>query len=218
MTSRHIHYVLFGLIGLLVIGLMGGAYQTDKLLTAQATKLVSLKAKSSALDKEQLSLKSVKKQLALYSDLNKTVSSIIPQDKDQANAVREIVNIAAKNKITLGSITFPASTLGTTSFSKPTPGGASTSSKPFTTPATTSKTSSLSQLQPIKDIPGVYNLQITIQGDANVPVPYDQFIAFLSDLEHNRRTAQVNTITLVPDIKDARNLTFSIILDEYIKP
>lgn len=223
MNSKRVHLVMTGIIGLLLVGLVAGAYGANGLLTKQATKLTTLKAKSSALDKERASLLVAKKQVLKYAELNKIVMSIVPQDKDQAVAVREIVSIANKNGISLGSVTFPASSLGTGAAPAPIAGGASGgaaggSTKPFNTPGSTSKNNGLSQLQPVKNIPGVYDLQIAVQGDPTVSVPYTQFIAFLSGLEHNRRTAQVSTIALQPDTKNSKNITFSLTLDEYLKP
>ncbi len=220
MSSKRVHLIMVIIIGLLIVGLVAGAYGANGLLTKQATNLTALKAKNSALDKEQTSLVLAKRQIQKYADLNKIVMSIVPQDKDQAVAVREIVTIADKNGIKLGSVTFPASSLGVGATAAPTAAGAASaaSSKPFTTPGSTSKNNGLSQLQVVKNIPGVYDLQITVQGDPNSSVPYTQFIGFLSDLEHNRRTAQVSTIALQPDTKNSKNVTFSLTLDEYLKP
>lgn len=216
MNSKRTYFTMVAIIGLLFAGLVLGAYGTSVVLTSQAVKLTKLKAKSAALEQEQTALILAKKQVARYKDLNKIVTSVVPQDKDQAESVREIVNIANQNSIALGSITFPASTLGVSVGTATVPGGGITN-KPFSGTGT-SKSSSLSQLIPVKNIPGVYNLQITVQGDPTASVPYSSFINFLSSLEHNRRTAQVNTITIVPDAKNSKNVTFSLSLDEYIKP
>lgn len=220
MNGQRVYYLMIGLITILVIGLFAGAYETNSLLGSQATSLTKLKAKSKALGKEQQSLISAKRQIKANSDFNAIATSIVPQDKDQAKAVREIVNIASNNGIALGSITFPASTLGASV--APVPGASSAAgkapAKPFANSGSNSKSSALSQLQPVKNIPGVYDLQIMVSGDPSQSVDYNQFISFLADLEHNRRTAQVSAITLSPDPKNAKNLTFSLTLDEYIKP
>lgn len=220
MNGKRVYYLMLGLIAILVIGLLAGAYETNTLLGSQAAGLTKLKAKSKALEKEQQSLVSAKRQIKANSDFNAIATSIVPQDKDQAKAVREIVNIAGNNGVALGSITFPASTLGLSA--APVAGATSAAgtapAKPFANSGSNSKSSALSQLQPVKNIPGVYDLQIVVSGDPSQSVGYNQFIAFLADLEHNRRTAQVSAITLSPDPKNAKNLTFSLTLDEYIKP
>ena len=215
MTSKRVYYLMVALISLLLIGLVAGAYGASTVLTTKAVNLTQLKAKSKALSKEQQQLVRAKKQIADNAELNKIVSRVVPQDKDQAEAVREIVSIASNNKIVLGSITFPASSLGSSSTGPAS--GAGANAKPFSSGAA-SKNSGLSQLQPVKNIPGVYDLQITVQGDPKTPVPYSQLLGFLSDLEHNRRTAQVSTITIVPDKDNTKLITFSLTLDEYIKP
>ncbi len=215
MTSKRFHALLMAGLAVLFLGLLGGAYATNKLLMGQADKLTALKAKNLALDQERVSLNRARQDIKKYDSLDKIAKAVVPQDKNQAEAVREIVKIAAANDVSLAAISFPASTLGTL------PGGASSSSSASASPAAaggSSKTGSLSQLTKVTNIPGVYQLPIVIKGDANHPVQYEKFISFLSDLEHNRRTAQVETITLQPDTKNRDYVTFDLTLSEYIKP
>lgn len=194
MTSKRLYFVLLTLAGLLLIGLLGGAYGADKLLTAQSAKLVGNRLQISVLDEEQTQLAQAKHDVTKYQSLATVAKSVVPQDKDQAQTVREVVNIAQANGIALSSISFPTSTLG----------GA--------------QGTSLSQLTPVKGISGVYNLQLTVQSDSTKPIPYANFISFLSALEHNRRTALVSSIAIQPNDKDRNTLSFTLILDEYIKP
>jgi hypothetical protein len=207
MTSKRMYFVLLSLVGLMVIGLLGGAYGVNSLMGSEADKLTGLKAKQQALDQEQVGLSRAKKDIAKYAGLEKITRSVVPEDKSQAEGVREIVKIAAANNISLASITFPASTLGSTATGvKVAPSAGS------------SNAGRLSQLTAIKNIAGVYQLPITITGDSSRPVPYSKFISFLDALEHNRRTAQVSTVTLQPDINDRNLLTFNLTVMEYIKP
>jgi hypothetical protein len=215
MSSKRLHLILLATVGLLFIGLIGGTYGINKLLGTKATQLTALKAKSLALASEQISLNEAKKDIAKYADLEKIAQAVVPEDKDQADAVREIVNIAAANDVSLAAITFPASTLGTSNTGEP---GVPVSAAAPPPASAANQANALSQLTAVKNIPGVYQLLITINGDPNQSVPYSQFINFLSDLEHDRRTAQVNTITLQPDSNNPNNLTFALTLNEYIKP
>jgi len=219
-TSKRLYYLLVGLVSLLLLGLVGGAYGTNQLLASRAVKVTGLKAKSLALSQEQLSLANAKKEVQSYSDLLKITQTIVPEDKDQAEAVREIVNIAAANSIggvNLQQITFPASTLGATGAS--TGSGAATTAPASSSPAkANSSAGKLSQLVPVKNIPGVYDLLITIQSDPNKPIAYDSFVNFLGGLEHNRRTAQISAITLQPNVNNPNLLSFTLTLNEYIKP
>jgi hypothetical protein len=122
----------------------------------------------------------------------------VPQDKDQAETVQEIVSLAAKSGIPqLSSITFPPSSLGE-------PG------------AKTAK--GLTQVTPVSGIPGVYDLPITITQDNTAEVPYNSFLTFLTNLEQNRRTALVSSVSVVPDQTNPALISFTIIVDEYIKP
>lgn len=212
MTSRKLHTILLGLLALLFIALLGGTYGANQLLGRQADKLRSQKARSQALDQERLSINKAKRDIKKYSALNKIARSVVPQDKNQAQAVRQIVNIAAKNGVTLASVTFPASTLGNLTTPAASGGQAAAPS-----PSAGGGSGKLSQLTPVVNIPGVYQLPITIKSDQN-PVAYERFISFLSDLEHNRRTAQVESITLSPATDNSNLVTFELTLSGYIKP
>lgn len=220
MTPKRLYFTLVGSILTLLILMVAGTYGTNSLLTTRSNKLVQKKAKSQALAREQVSLVQAKKEVARYSGLQKITQSIVPEDKDQAEAVREIVNIAGANGVSLSSITFPASTLGGSSVSAT--AGSSTAgagvASSASSAAANAKAGRLSQLQAIPNIPGVYGLQLTVQSDSDRPVSYASFIGFLRDLEHNRRTAQISSINLQPTNDNPNLLTFTLILNEYIKP
>jgi hypothetical protein len=200
MNSKRTFFVLCAVLALMVIGLFGVTYIANGMITKQAATLKSQRLQIQTLDAESSALAQAKKDVAKYAEIAQIAKTIVPQDKDQAQTVREIVNIAGRQGIGIGSITFPTSSLGNT------PGVA--------TPSNASK----SQLLPVKAIPGVYFLQITVQSNDSTTVPYDKFISFLDALEHNRRTALVSAITLTPDPKNTKNVSFTLTLDEYLKP
>jgi len=199
MNSKKLFYGLIGLLVLLVVGVFAGVNEANTLLQKQSDSLVKLKATDKALAQEKVQLAKNKQDIKKYDQLNTIAKSVVPQDKDQAEAVREIVNLASQSGIgKISSIAFPASTLGGT--------------------AKTKATSPLTQVTPVKGIPGVYNLEITITQDANDTVPYGSFITFLSKLEQNRRTAQVSSINVTPDPKSPNLVSFTLVIDEFIKP
>jgi hypothetical protein len=204
MKAKQLYYVLLAGCCLTIAAFFGVGFLADKMLAGQASKLSALRALNNTAETQQASLIKDKKDIAKYSSLNTIAASIVPQDKDQAEAVRQIVNIATANGISqLSSITFPASTLGATT-------GAAK--------ASASTPNNLTQLTPVPGINGVYNLAITITQSANTPVPYTDFINFLSGLEKNRRTAQVTSVTLQPDAKNPNNVSFTLVINEFIKP
>jgi hypothetical protein len=205
-------YVFFGLIAavvILVFATGGGAYEANQLLAKQSTRLVALKLKDKDLTAQKLSLVRAEQDITKYAPLETVAKTIVPQDKDQAEAVREIVNIGSGSGISLSSITFSASTLGQARAIAPVNGVAGVAALPST---------KLTQVTPVVGIPGVYDLQINLQQSADSPVSYDSFINFLTKLEGNRRTAQVSSINLQPDPKNHSRLTFTLTLDEYLKP
>jgi hypothetical protein len=199
MNSKRLYYGLIIVLALLGIGILFSAREANTLLKNQSNTLVSLKANKQAADDQKTQLIQDKKDISTYSDLNTIAQSIVPQDKDQAEAVREIVDLANQSGISqLSSITFPPSTLGGTTAVK-TPNG-------------------LTQVTPVTNIPGVYDLQITVTQGSLTPIPYNDFITFLTKLEQNRRTAQVSSISITPDGKNPNMIAFTLVIDEFIKP
>lgn len=198
MNAKQLYIGLVGLLLLLGAAIPLSARHASSLLEKRSKALVSLKATAQATTAQQVQLIKDKKDIATYADLDTIAKSVVPQDKDQAETVREIVDLANASGITeLSSVEFPPSTLGGTSLK--TGGG-------------------LTQVAPVKGIPGVYDLQITVSQAATDEVPYSDFIAFLSRLEQNRRTAEVSSIDVQPDQKDPNQVAFTLVIDEFIKP
>ena len=199
MDNKKLGLILAGVASLLGIGLFASVFFANKLLSTKSVELSKLKAQSQVADELQISLRKNRADITKYADLNKIAKTVVPQDKNQAQTVSEIVKIANDSGITkLTSITFPASTLGGTGAAK--------------------AQASLTQVTPVKGIAGVYLLPITITQDSNNTVRYAQFITFLQKLENNRRTAQVSSISITPDGKNPNNISFTLIVNEYIKP
>jgi hypothetical protein len=209
MNAKHVYFAMIGCLVLLVGAIGGGTYLANQELVKQSRKLQDYKTQAEVVSREQAGLAKAKKDVARYTELEKIAKTIVPQDKDQARAVREIVNIAGAAGVKLTAVNFPASNLG----SKVPTAAAGGAAAPKADTG-----SALSQLKPIKDLSGVYNLQITVQADPNSPVPFDKFLDFLKRLENNRRTAQVTSIVLQPQTANRNLVSFTLTIDEFIKP
>ncbi len=200
MDNKRLNMLLIATALILAFGLLGSGILANRLLTAKSAELSKLKAQSQVASDLQEALKKNKADITRYAELNQIAKSVVPQDKDQAQTVGEIVKIATDSGIPkLTSITFPASTLG--------------SSAPGTKAPT-----GLTQVTPVKGTSGVYLLPITITQDASSAVSYEKLITFLQKLENNRRTAQVSAINIQPDSKNPNLISFSLTVNEYIKP
>lgn len=203
MTSKKYFYGLLGIFILLIALIIGGAVQGNMLLKKQSQKLTDLKVENAAVDMQQTALLQAKKDVEKYSSLENTLKSVVPQDKDQAKTVREIVQIAAQNNIPINSVTFENSTLGDP---KAATGGGAATTQPKTT---------LSQVKPVEGINGLYVLPIQIESKGKVSYP--DFLKFLEALEKNRRTSHVDSINIKPE-KTGKLLDFSLTINAYVKP
>lgn len=193
MDARKLNFILIAVVCLSILALFGGTYAANLVLQNQSKRVSDAKLHSMVLDEKQQQLAKARTDIAKYQSLADIAKHIVPQDKDQAQTVREIVRLAEENSIKLGAITFPSSSLG-------------------------GKGAAQSQLKAVKNIPGVYSLEIAIQSDSSSPSQYGSFLNFLDALEHNRRTALVNGITLQPSTTNPGSLTFTLNLSEYVKP
>jgi hypothetical protein len=193
LTAKRLYLLLLGSIVLAIALLFVSVYFATGLLKNKSKVIADARVTVQALEQKQLKLAKARTDIEKYQSLSDIARSIVPQDKDQAQAIREIVTIAAANGIKLGSITFPSSSLGDAKV-------------PY------------SQLKAVKTIPDVYSLDITIQSDTLAPAPFASLLSFLDALGHNRRTALVSGITLQPDAKTPDRLSFIITLSEYVKP
>ncbi|GEM_PF-246722 len=227
MSSQRIYYALIALVVVVIVGIFGGAYGINALLEKQSSKLVGTKAKLASLNQEQTELVRSKKDIATYTNLYDISKVIVPENKNQAETVRQITKLAAANGITLVSINFPESSLGSGVVNT----GTSSTSAPSTAPSAAPSPASnpkLSQLKAVPKIAGVYDLQLVVasSSDTNKLATYPQLINFLSALEQNRLTALVSKLAISPQVQYAPPtsskfqdlFSFTLTLDIYIKP
>lgn len=204
MTSKQLTYLLFGILGAICLAIVCGAYSINSLLQGRSDTLSALKSKSDDISNQQLQVLTDQQSLKKYADLNTIAQTVVPQDKNSDIVVRQIINLAAQSGISnlAGGITFPSSSLGSST--------STTGANP------NSSQNKLTQLTKVKGISGVYDLPITVQQSDTVS--YSHFITFLRKLQQNRRTANISSVSITPDTKNPSQVTFSLVIDEYIKP
>ncbi len=112
MTSKRYFFVLIGTLVLLLAIIIGGTVSGNIVLQKQSEKLLALKSENETIEMQQNALIQAKKYVERYSELDTIARSVVPQDKDQAKTVREIVKIAQENRIPIKSISFETSNLG----------------------------------------------------------------------------------------------------------
>ncbi|MDZ7744634.1 MAG: hypothetical protein U5K77_02630 [Candidatus Saccharibacteria bacterium] len=199
MTSKRLYMLLLVLLAILGVLSVSGAVYGNDWLKEQSEELNTLKAQSEMFDEQLVSLVQAKQDVQTYSDLETVARTVVPQEKDQARTVREIIALADSADVGIASISFPSSELGSDD-----------------APTSSSDDVSITQLEKVDGIPNLYHMNISVQG-AN-SVPYERLLNFLEKLEQNRRTAQVTNITVNPSTENRNNVNFSITLQVYIKP
>jgi hypothetical protein len=215
MNSKRLYCVLLGVIGLLGIAGIAGVAYGNSLLKRKTEQLTAVKTESVALDQQQRALIQAKKDIEKYSELEIIAKSVVPQEKDQARTVREIIKLAEDEDVLIDAITFPSSSLGTAAPKPATPAPTDGTTAPATaTPAAPTTT----QVKAVDGIPGLYQMEVNVTGRASQQLTYERLLAFLQRLEKSRRTSQVSSITINPQPSQRNLVSFNLIINIYLKP
>lgn len=202
--SKQMFYVMLAFVVLLIIAAGALTKFGLSVLQTKGDELTNLKEKQLVVKQREAALTRAKQDIKDYAELESISKAIVPQEKDQARTVREIVTIAQEAGIPIESIRFPSSSLGALKKS-------SSKTKKTNNPETT-------QLTPVPGTKGLYAMDITVQSSSGSPVPYSRLLLFLQKLEQNRRTAHVTNISITPSEGNRNFVTFTINLNVYIKP
>lgn len=218
MNSRKTFFAMIGLLVILIGALGFVIVKSNDYLKQQSDKLVAAKLDRTSLNEQQSALTKAKRDLEKYEELNKIAQSIVPQDKDQAKAVREIVTMANESGVTIKSITFDDSTLGQTAASTA-PAGDGNNGTGQAAAAPKEEAPPITQAQPVEGISGVYSVPVTITSTDNNN-SFANLLTFLSKLENNRRTAQVEQVNITSDISPTgqTRIDFVLIVNIFVKP
>lgn len=216
MTSKRLFYGLSASLVILAIATVTGTLFGAKFLEQRTRGIVDMKLEKAALDDQQVSLIQAKQDIEKYQELEQIAKSIVPQEKDQARTVREIIKLADESNVPIGNISFPASTLGQAPARAPAPapppaGESAAAPKPAPSVQT-------SQVIPVEGIPGLFQLEINVQSVGAAPVLYNDMLNFLSKLQKNRRTSHITNLSVTPSKQDRNTVTFTLVINAYIKP
>lgn len=211
MNSKKVFFFMVGLISVLGLMVFISLFVGSNLIKKQSERLVSLKLENKLLDEQQAALTQANKDIAKYSELESIAKQIVPQDKDQARTVREIIQIAEQNNIKIKSVTFTASNLGNKT---PTSQNSGEDNK---NQSSSQQVPVISQAKPVEGINGVYSVQMDIAPDDSSKYSYYQLINFMTDLENNRRTSQITRVKIDPDTTTGA-VGFTLTISTFIKP
>jgi hypothetical protein len=196
-TSKKLHLYLLILVALTLLFSFYIVSYSSGWLSDSSKDLTALREELLGLERKQLDLEIAKKTLKENGSVVDNLKLVLPSEKEQARVVQEIESIADTANVTISSVGFPSSTLGSAAVSAPKPQNSEPQAevKPATTPET------VSQAEPIKEIPGVQSINITIgtisSKDPSIKgVRYDEMMSLIRLFERNRRTMQIQSIDI----------------------
>lgn len=225
-TKKAYRYIL----GLFVVGLIASIWfvqYASGWLTSSSTELTTIRSEVEQLEKKRIGLEDAKKTLRDKDSDIETLEKVLPTDKDQARVVEEIYKIAAEAGVTIESVGFPASTLGNQTTPKPVVATDATTTNASDQPqqSTTVAPKAVSQATPVKEIPGVQSIDLSIGAINSTTLPtgtgirYSELIAFMKLLERNQRTIQIRSLGIGQDqvINGENTFSLNVALTIYIR-
>ena len=94
LSAKQLYFALVAVCLLGFVALLAGAYGADALLQRKSATVREARLRNLVFEQEQQQLVKSKADIEKYRSLADIAQHIVPQDKDQAQTVREIVNIA----------------------------------------------------------------------------------------------------------------------------
>lgn len=212
-SSQKLSWLLTGALILCIILFFAAVFEGLSVLGSKSQSMVDLKVQAQSGDDQLSNLQVSKQQVKKYAFFKDVAKTVIPNDKNQAEAVVEIYKFASQSGIALKSIAFSNSTLGLSATT-------ATSQQAATSSSLTKAV--LSQAKPVSGIPGLYSLLIIVTSDNNSKLPtslqttYPKMHDFLQRIENNRRTAQITDIKVT--VPEGQPMYFTMELNIFIKP
>jgi hypothetical protein len=208
MNAKKVFYLLIGLTVIIVIATGSMLFFADSFLKKNSEKLTQYKKDEKQVQLDERVYTKANNDLKKYTQLGlrQAVDEALPKEKDQAKAVKEVLQIATVTGVKIEKIQFTDSTLG----------------DKVKTPAanpngqTVAPSATITQAKPIPGISGVQGIEMTVGltgANDKTPINYSQFTDFVDKITNNRRSMQISKLTIQPGLKKAE-LTINI----FVKP
>lgn len=213
MSNQKLRLVLLALLSFMAVTFLATALFSKDLLNQKSQTMVGLKLETKNLETQLSSLSQSKKTVEQYAYFNDVAKTVLPNDKDQAQAVIDIFEMAKQSGLSLSSITFPSSNL---------------SNKTGAADAKSADPKALiSQAKPVEGIAGLYGVELIITPQIGTGVTadklptYGKLLDFLNRIERNRRTAQITQVNIQPTATEngrSQFINFTLTINIFIKP
>lgn len=223
MNAKRFFYVLIGIIGLLVVVCAGLVVGGNQLMAKTSQKLIEAKLNNSLADVKIGEYLKAKTYMNQNQDVRPIVDNMIPKNKDQDTATKELYKIADSAGVAITSIQYPSSNLGLKAAASASSTATSDKTSGASTTPTTPAVAPLSQAKAADGLPGVQGIDVELRltaTDTKSPITYDSLIKFLKLVELNRRSMQIKKVFVQPDkpgnglVKLSPQITITI----FVKP
>lgn len=176
--------------GIIAIAIIGSLYLYWTLLGTITDKrdAISLSlAERDVLNKQIASIEETNAQLENLRDIQASIPNILPEDKEQADIIDQLIVFGDNNNVDVRDISFS--------------GSSGDSTQNFAT----------AQTEALEDVPGVRFTNLTFSFDSD----FNTMLNFMTDLEKNQRIMQINSVTISEqaDPEDEDKTFLSVVLE-----
>lgn len=202
-SSKKVYFALIAAFTLITANIFGMLYFSKNFLSKSEDELIAAKLEIVKQEEIEKTYRQNINNLEKFAQTASILEEVIPKEKDQAVAVREIDAIAKQNGMTINTLSFPSSDLN------------KKAATPTTSSNTTATSTAISQAKPVKGLTGVLGIDINVElrSTNEGAISTDQLLGMLRALENNRRNMRVTSINY-----NAGDQTVDIKLIIFIKP
>lgn len=186
MTPKRAFIMIGAVVALTILG--GGTiyYFADQYLSTKAKQISTLKADLEIIEFKISNARKAETELERLSFIKDIADEVLPPEKIQSDVVGELINFARSSNVRLDGINFQ--------------------------PTEAVSAVAISQTKPLEGVPGVNTLPITLTINAE----YENLLAFLENIEGNRRKMQVEKMSLAPE-ESTGKINSNIEINVYVR-
>lgn len=194
MTPKKTHYALLALLVVTLAAIVATFYFGRQMLVKTSQKVVDAKLHIITANKEEDTYLSNRQILQENEYIANKLSTLIPDEKEQALAVETLTTYARNAGLPVTSIVFPGSSLD---------------------PSLKTKTKlDISQATPVKDLTNVYEIptELGIKLNGEYLISTDQLLSVVESIESSPRNMRITSITF-----NTKNSEIKLSISLYVK-
>lgn len=204
MTTKTMFYIMVAILVATILGSAFMYYKSNSVLAESLKEIDTIEKKIQQQDAEILNIDYGFARYQRLEDELPSLESILPSGKDQSAVVAQLSSIANNNGISLGNVSFSASS-------------SVSSAKPRSNTSTSSSTSSGPDADSLTTPGVVEGTSVLTMSISENGIQYSNFINFVKAIEQSQRPFNIVDLSVTPDAKNANgSVSFSMVIEAFV--